>query len=415
MSEIPFDANARQASPFLSVWWRPRQTIEHIVAGRPGHLVLPLAALGGVAATVGMLVTYKAASDVFDWRALLACIVGGSVIGIFNLYFWAAVTGWLGRKMGGQASTAAVRAVFAWGGLPNILAVAVIVSIAVGWQIAGGGGGEPRSHAMSGDYVVGVCGLWSIVMTMLMLSRVERFGFWRTIAAYVAGALLPSSLLAVLVRTFLFQPFSIPAASMMPTLVVGDYVFASKYAYGYTRYSLPLSPPLFSGRIFGSAPARGDVIIFRLPKDMSTDYVKRVVGLPGDLIQMKDGVLYINGNAVRRERIEDFGDSDACGGGPGNVKRWRETLPEGASYETLDCVATGFYDNTNVYTVPPGHLFVLGDNRDNSTDSRVLSAVGYIPLENVIGRVGMIYFSVDRGRDGAGSATRYERIGAIVR
>src|SRR3954469_24883616 len=101
MCEIPIDADARQASPFLSIWWRPRQTIEHIVAGRPGHLVLPLAALGGVAATVGMLVTYKAASDVFDWRALLACIVGGSVIGIFNLYLWAAVTGWLGRKMGG--------------------------------------------------------------------------------------------------------------------------------------------------------------------------------------------------------------------------------------------------------------------------------------------------------------------------
>ncbi len=121
-----------------------------------------------------------------------------------------------------------------------------------------------------------------------MLSRVERFGFWRTIVAYLVGSLALAAGLALMVRTFLFHPFSLPAASMAPTLLPGDHVFASKYPYGYTRYSLPFSPPLFSGRIFGSVPARGDVIVFRLPKDVSTDYVKRVVGLPGDRIQMKE-------------------------------------------------------------------------------------------------------------------------------
>jgi len=155
------------------------------------------------------------------------------------------------------------------------------------------------------------------------------------------------------------------------------------------------------------------VIVFRLPKDVSTDYVKRVVGLPGDRLQMKEGELFINGTAVRRERVENFEESDVCGGAP-KVKRWRETLPEGTSYETLDCVDRSFYDDTNVFTVPAGHLFVLGDNRDNSTDSRVLSAVGYIPLENVIGRVSMIFFSRDAGGDGALTVIRYGRIGTVV-
>jgi signal peptidase I len=415
MSDMPFDAEARQTSPFISIWWRPRQTIERIVAGRPGHLVLPLAALSGAASAVGMLTTYGAGSKLTDWRALLACVVGGGILGIVNLYVLAAVTGWLARKMGGQASAAAVRAVFAWGALPSILGIAVILSIAAGWRIlADGAGAEPRSLAILGDYVIGACGLWSMVLTMLMLSRVERFGFWRAIAAYAAGALLLSTILALIVRTFLFHPFNIPAGSMTPTLLVGDHFFSSKFAYGYTRFSLPFSLPLFSGRIFGSDPARGDVIVFRLPKDTSTDYVKRVVGLPGDRIQMKEGELHINGTAVKRERMVDFEESDACGGGPAKVKRWRETLPEGASYETLDCVDRGFYDSTNVFTVPAGHLFVLGDNRDNSTDSRVLSAVGYIPVENVIGRVGMIFFSLDAGGNGTPPAIRYGRIGTVV-
>src|ERR1700722_12761012 len=142
----------------------------------------------------------------------------------------------------------------------------------------------------------------------------------------------------VLFRTFLFQPFNIPASSMVPTLLVGDYLFVSKYTYGYSRFSLPFSPPLFSGRIFGSEPKRGDVVVFRLPKDVQVDYVKRVVGLPGDRIQMKEGQLYINDAPVKREPIADYVGA-ACGSETtGKIKRWRETLPDGARYETLDCV-----------------------------------------------------------------------------
>jgi len=222
--------------------------------------------------------------------------------------------------------------------------------------------------------------------------------------------------LPLLVRSFLFQPFNVPAGSMIPTFLIGDYFFVSKYAYGYSRYTWPFSSSPSSGRIWGSEPARGDVVAFLLPKDHTTVYIKRVVGLPGDRIQMKQGLLHLNGVPVARERLPDFMDEDPCGwGAPTRTRLWRETLPNGVSHETLDCIDNGFYDNTNVYTVPSGHFFMLGDNRDNSTDSRVLSQIGYVPLENIIGRAGMIYFSVGSDAAGTGSRFRTERLGLIVR
>jgi signal peptidase I len=210
-------------------------------------------------------------------------------------------------------------------------------------------------------------------------------------------------LIALVIRTFLFQPFNIPSGSMKATLLVGDYLFVSKYSYGYSHYSLPLSPPLFSGRIFGSEPARGDIVVFR------------------DRIQMKEGLLYINEKPVVRERLSDFIGEDPCGSdATARVKRWKETLPNGVSYESLDCVDNGFYDNTIAYTVPPGHFFMMGDNRDNSTDSRVLSAVGYVPFENIVGRAQMIFFSIAEGEHAWmfwrwPTAVRWNRIFSIVR
>ena len=243
------------------------------------------------------------------------------------------------------------------------------------------------------------------------------------IAGLVALAVVLLGLLVsspILIRTFLFQPFNIPAASMIPTFLVGDYFFVSKYAYGYSRYTWPFSWPFSSqpvpGRIWGSEPGRGDVVAFFSPKDNATVFIKRVVGLPGDRIQMIDGLLRINNVPVVRERLADFVGEDPCGlGAAAKTKRWRETLPNGVTYETLDCVDNGFYDNTSAYTVPAGQYFMLGDNRDNSTDSRVLSAIGYVPLENIIGRVGMIFFSTGRATAGGASSVRSERIGMVVR
>ncbi|MDA9438573.1 signal peptidase I [Bradyrhizobium sp. CCBAU 51745] len=202
----------------------------------------------------------------------------------------------------------------------------------------------------------------------------------------------------ILFRYVLFQPFNIPSSSMAPTLVVGDYVFAAKYAYGYGRYSFPFAPSFVSGRFGAADPAYGDIVVFRSPKDNETDYVKRVVGLPGDRIQMRHGQLFLNDIQVTRVALKDVAAGSACGGETGTkVKRWRETMPNGVSYITYDCVDNGYADNTEIYTVPPDHFFALGDNRDNSTDSRFKSVMGFVPMDNLIGKVTRIFWSLDSG------------------
>lgn len=219
----------------------------------------------------------------------------------------------------------------------------------------------------------------------------DRGGFGETVKI-IALALM----LALVVRTFFFQPFNIPSGSMKDTLLIGDYIFVSKYSYGYSRYSFPFAPDMFRGRIFSAKPERGDIAVFKLPRDPSVDYVKRVIGLPGDKIQMIDGVLNINGIAVPKVRLEDEIATDEFGQTT-RVARYRETLPNGVSYTVLDLDPHGFFDNTQVFDVPPDHYFMMGDNRDNSTDSRVLGAVGYVPLENFVGRAAMVFFSVKEG------------------
>ena len=201
-------------------------------------------------------------------------------------------------------------------------------------------------------------------------------------------------ILALIVRTLLFQPFNIPSGSMMDTLLEGDYLFVSKFSYGYSQYSIPFAAVPFSGRIWSDTPKRGDVAVFKLPRDNSTDYIKRVIGLPGDKIQVTNGVLHINGTAVKRERIEDFFDETA--GSRRSTRRYIETLPNGVSYHTLDLGDGSLQDDTKVYEVPPGHYFMMGDNRDNSTDSR-FSSVGPVPFENFVGRAKIIFFSVKNG------------------
>jgi signal peptidase I len=212
---------------------------------------------------------------------------------------------------------------------------------------------------------------------------------WETVRVVIHALIL-----ALIVRVFLFQPFNIPSGSMIPTLLVGDYLFVSKYSYGYSRYSFPFGLNLFSGRVWAAAPQRGDVVVFKLPRDNETDYIKRVIGLPGDEIQMIHGVLHINGNAVDKAKVDDF---VMLGLGTRNrhFTRYMETLPNGVSYPVLDLVNEGVGDNTEVYKVPEEHFFMMGDNRDNSTDSRFLSEVGFVPFENLVGKAQVIFFSID--------------------
>ena len=210
-----------------------------------------------------------------------------------------------------------------------------------------------------------------------------KFEFIKTIV--IAGAL------ALGFRSLLFEPFNIPSGSMIPTLLVGDYLFVSKYSYGYSRYSFPFGMAPFDGRIFETPPERGDVAVFRQPQNESVAFIKRIVGLPGDRIQVTDGVLRINDVAINRVRKGFATASDGY-----NVIRfavYQETLPNGKSYliqERSD--DDDVLDNTNVFLVPEGHYFMMGDNRDNSRDSRTTS-VGMVPAENLIGRAERLFFS----------------------
>mgnify|MGYP000330179320 CR=1 FL=1 len=214
-------------------------------------------------------------------------------------------------------------------------------------------------------------------------SENAQSGLWET-----AKVIFQALILALVVRTFLFQPFTIPSGSMMPNLLVGDYLFVSKYTYGYSRYSLPYAPDLFDGRIWEGRPERGDIVVFKLPSDPRVDYIKRIVGMPGDRIQVLDGLLHINGEPVKREAT---GTWTPEGGGP-EIPVFRETLPNGVSYDTLDIFSRGEGDNTEVFEVPADSYFFMGDNRDNSLDSRF--DVGYVPLENLVGPARVIFFSV---------------------
>ncbi|MDZ4372455.1 MAG: signal peptidase I [Phenylobacterium sp.] len=201
-------------------------------------------------------------------------------------------------------------------------------------------------------------------------------------------------LIALVLRVIFFQPFTIPSASMEPNLYEGDYIIVSKYSYGWSKHSIPFSPPLFEGRILERQPTRGDIAVFKLPSDGRTDYVKRIIGLPGDRIQMRNGLLYLNDKLVDRELLSPVRTD--TGYGVREVARYQERLQDGRTFQTQDFGTDGDLDNTEVYVVPEGHYFAVGDNRDNSLDSRVppaLNGVGYVPADHLVGKAEIILLS----------------------
>lgn len=207
--------------------------------------------------------------------------------------------------------------------------------------------------------------------------------------------ILIAIVIAVVFRSFAFEPFHIPSGSMKSNLLVGDYLFVSKYTYGYSRYSFPFGLPVFEGRILQRRqPERGDVVVFRLPINPRIDYIKRIMGLPGDRIQVKGGIVYINGKPLPRKRLEDYSDNENLQ----NIRPiplYEETLPEGRTIRILKEMRYGPADETPVFEVPEGHYFLMGDNRDNSRDSRYMMEVGFVPEENIVGHAELIFFSTD--------------------
>ncbi len=217
--------------------------------------------------------------------------------------------------------------------------------------------------------------------------------------AEIVKTIVFALLIAFVLRVLLFQPFTIPSASMEPNLYEGDYIIVSKWSYGYSKYSsgLPINLPVGEGRVFGRAPNRGDIVVFKLPRDNKTDYIKRVIGLPGDKIQMIANKLYINGVPVKDVVIGEAEAADVFG--PRSVVKVRETLPNGKSFDSQDFGPGGDLDDTGVYEVPAGHYFMMGDNRDNSIDSRVeqSAGVGFVPAQNLVGKAQIIAFSWEPG------------------
>lgn len=214
-------------------------------------------------------------------------------------------------------------------------------------------------------------------------------------------ALFWALLLAGIFRSFVYEPFSIPSGSMQPTLLIGDHLFVSKWSYGYSKHSLPMSPDLFDGRVPNGVPDRGDVIVFKFIEEKwragesietRTDYIKRLIGLPGDTIQMQGGRLFINGEMVKRMPDGEFTAEGVT------YKQYIETLPNGVEHLILELGDNGSLDNTKVFKVPEGNYFFMGDNRDNSNDSRL--DVSYVPAENLVGRADILFLSIDwRGQE----------------
>ena len=375
----------RAVSPWLTTWFKPRQSISYVINTDPRRHVWLLAALGLTGGLILQLLLRGWAPVLSDWRALAGIVIGGAILGIIGLYYNGFFFRWSGTLFGGHASPAEVRAALAWGQLPAVLGGAaglllslLLVSTGVSKPVVG--------------IIAGLAWIWTLVLTWVMFARVQKFGFWETILSAGLGwvaALAVLLLLALVVRALAFQPFSVPSGAMAPTLRVGENFFVSKWPYGFSRYTFYRLIP-FSGRIFAAEPERGDIVVFKLPRNDSIDYVRRIVGLPGDEISLRGGVLFINGKEVPRRRLADF-EMKHDSGTPKAIPAYEETLPNGVKYALLNADANGPLENIGPFKVPAGKYFVMGDNRDNSTDSRALMDVGYVPYENLEGRAELLY------------------------
>lgn len=396
-------------NPWRTIWWRPQATIKSILAGGAPH-VLTLAVIAGMSSVL------RLSSDLSWSIALAAALLLGPLLGLVSLYTSGALLAWCGWLLGGRAKQSELRTALAWSSLPDVIALPLLGVLLVIQQ------DTPRSEqtalltwALSPAPVL--LSLWSVFLLVRVIGAVQNFGVVRSITNIILQ-LIPGLIIAVAIWTFAFQTFNTFSGSMEPTLLAGDNFFVSKSSYGYSRYSFPFPLP-FSGRVMGTEPERGDLVVFKLPRDDRISYVKRIIGLPGDEIQVTNGVLFINRVAVPRTLVGEF-HSQSDGAKPQPSMMYEETLSNGMKYRVLDSEQNAPFDNVGPYKVPEGHYFVLGDSRDASTDSRAEWGVGYVPFENLVGRVSMLYFSAPKRADGEASSqsindVRWSRIFSLPR
>jgi len=246
-----------------------------------------------------------------------------------------------------------------------------------------------KIHYLS-PIIVGFIGSLFLVDKLKYYSKEVKFLFRNQFKNIKSIAL--AVFIALLIRSFVAEPFNIPSGSMKPNLLVGDFIFVSKWTYGYSKHSLPFSLPIIPGKFFSEFPNRGDVVVFKTPQDNRTDYIKRVIGLPGDKIKIINGAIIINDDLIIKKRIDDFIDINKQGSGI-RIRKYQEYFFN-HEIEVLDITDNGIVDNTALFIVPESHFFVMGDNRDNSQDSRFINSVGYIPIENLVGKAQFIFFFI---------------------
>lgn len=396
-------------NPWTAMWWKPQAAINAVVHREGRSHTLVLAALMGVATVIGAV----APIPNLHWFAVITfAILVGPLAGLIALYIDGALLSWVGRALGGRASQSTLRTAIAWSALPSIAALLIVLAaIAVfGQEFLGAfaapdGVDDPVLFSVA--LVAGLLPLWAIFLRIRTVGAVQHFGVIRATAT-VAASLLVMLAVTLGIRIFLLQPFSIASSSMEPALHIGEHVFANKRSYGLSRHSFPFDAG-FEGRLGAAAPLRGDIVVFKLGSDPKLDYIKRVIGLPGDEILMQRGVLHINGTPVPKLRVGDVTLQN--GYGPTQtVPAFEETLPEGRKIIVLDTDPNGPFDNSGPFRVGPGHYFVMGDNRDNSMDSRSMEQVGLVPADNIFARVSIVYFSTGELRDTRSLAHAFENI-----
>ena len=379
------------SSPWLTIWFKPQETIKRVTQTNDIGSVLCLGAAAGICNVLSVSDTLQLRGEAL----LIVAFLLGSLQGLIYLPVASGLYTWVGRLLRGKASYRQMVSAYAWSMAPMLLWLALLLGLFLFYGSAKLGlllssdSGEASGGELFVLALMGLAAIWSIVLLVRTFGAVQDFGVFRSIVTVVVPVIF-LLLIAFSIRSFIAQPFNIPAQSMTPALLVGDHLFLDKTCYGYSKYTSPLMPD-FDGRVWRSAPKRGDIVVFKLPKDNRTDYVKRIVGLPGDEIEMKDGVLHINRTAVPRKRVEDFIDDTSRQ--RDGIEAFEETLPNGVRYTVLDLRNNGEFDDAGPFKVPAGHYFMLGDNRDNSVDSRMQEHIGFVPEENLLGCAPVLYFS----------------------